>query len=180
MGITTDQLPPLSNLTSKKGWTISAARSSGRVDNKEQLVALTELQGNSLLEADNRAVEGQFTVSDFGLGLSSPAVMRGLDVVHQVGLQLQRRRSPGALAQEVIQILESTLGYDNLAILLVDRAARLLKPFALSEKAYGRDFGLAYEEYVESHDLRLGIGVPGWVAHHGRALLLGEVHREAR
>jgi hypothetical protein len=169
MGITTDRLPPLSNLTSKNGWAISTARSGGRVDKKEQRVALTKLQGNSLLEADNRVVEGQFAVGDFGLGLSSQVVMSGLDVVHQVGLQLQRRRSPGALAQEVIQILESTLGYDNMAILLVDRPARQLKPFALSEKAYGRDFGLAYEEYVESHDLRLGVGVPGWVAHHGRA-----------
>lgn len=143
-------------------------------------MALTKLQGNSSIEADNRVVEGQFAVGDFGMGLSSPTVMRGLDVVHQVGLQLQRRRSPGALAQEVIQILESTLGYDNMAILLVDRPARQLKPFALSEKAYGNDFSLAYEEYVESHDLRLGVGVPGWVAHHGRALLLGDVHRQAR
>jgi signal transduction histidine kinase len=180
MGLTTDRLPPLSSLTSKEGWTISTARSDGRVEKKEQRVALTELQGNSLLEAENRTVDGHFAVGDFGLGLSNQAVMRGLDVVHEVGLQLQRRRSPGALAQEVIQILENTLGYDNLAILLVDRSARQLKPFALSEKAYGRDFGLAYEEYIESHDLRLGVGVPGWVAHHGRALLLGDVHRQVR
>jgi signal transduction histidine kinase len=142
-------------------------------------VTFTELQGNQLLETDKR-VDGQYAVGDFGLGLGSQAVLRGLDVVHQVGLQLQRRRSPGALAQEVIQILENTLGYDNTAILLVDRSARQLKPFALSEKAFGRDFSRAYEEYVESHEMRLGVGAAGWVAHHGRPLLYGDVHREAR
>ena len=179
MGIITDRLPPISDSASEEGWQINKARSGGRVNSKERPLAITELQGNQLFEADKR-VDGQFAVAEFGLGLGSQAVLRGLDVVHQVGLQLQRRRSPGALAQEVIQILEDTLGYDNAAILLVDRSVRQLKPFALSEKAFGKDFNRAYEEYVESHDMRLGVGAAGWVAHHGRPLLYGDVHREAR
>jgi signal transduction histidine kinase len=179
MGLTTDRLPPLSDAATEEGWPINMARSGGRVNNKEKRVAFAELQGDQLYEADKR-VDGQFAVGDFGLGLGSQAVLRGLDVVHQVGLQLQRRRSPGALAQEVIQILENTLGYDNTVILLIDRSARQLKPFALSETAFGKDFSRAYEEYVETHDMRMGVGAAGWVAHHGRPLLYGDVHREAR
>jgi signal transduction histidine kinase len=114
------------------------------------------------------------------MGKSGQVVLKGLDVVHQVGLQLQRRRSPGALAQEVIEILESGLGYENTAILLLDRPARQLRPFALSERSYGRDFSRAYESYVASHNLRLGNGVPGWVAHNGRSLLCGDIHRMQR
>lgn len=143
-------------------------------------MALTDIQGNDLLEADSQSADGKYPIGNFGLGLSSQTMLRGLDVVHQIGLALQQRRSPGALAQEVIQILENTLGYDNAAILLVDRSARRLRPFALSEKAYGSDFGQAYERYANSHELRLGVGVPGWVAHQGHSLLHGDITREPR
>ena len=164
MGITTDRLPFLPDPTLGEEWAIKKARLGGRVNHKEQRVAFTELQGNKLLEANDQVTEGRFAVGEFGLGMGSQALLRGLDVVHQAGQLLQRRRSPGALAQEVIELLESALGYDNTAILLVDRATRQLKPFALSEKAYGGDFSQAYEEYVATHDLRLGVGAAGWVA----------------
>lgn len=180
MGITTDRLPPLTAQTAQKRWPVRKAPAGGRVTEKEQRVALTEYQSNDLREAGGRSADGQYPVADFGQGLSGQALMRGLDVVHQVSLQLQRRRSPGALAQEIIQILESTLGYGNTAILLVDRPARQLKPFALSESAFGRDFSQAYDRYVASHDLRLGVGVAGWVAHQGKSLLSGDIAREPR
>lgn len=179
MGITTDRLPFLPDPTLGEEWAIKKARLGGRVNHKEQRVAFTELQGNKLLEANDQVAEGRFAVGQFGLGMGSQALLRGLDVVHQVGQLLQRRRSPGALAQEVIELLESALGYDHTAILLVDRATRQLKPFALSEKAYGRDFSQAYEEYVATHDLRLGAGAAGWVAYHGQAILCGDTHCEA-
>ncbi len=179
MGITTDRLPYLPDPTLGEEWAIKKARLGGRVNHKEQRVAFTELQGNKLLEADNQVTEGRFAVGEFGLGMGDQALLRGLDVVHRVGQQLQQRRSPGALAQEVIQLLENTLGYDNTAILLVDRAARQLKPLALSERAYGKDFSQAYDEYVATHDLRLGAGAAGWVAYHGQALLCDDTRREA-
>lgn len=143
-------------------------------------MALTEIQGKNLLEAGNRAVDGQYPIGDFSLGLSSQVMLRGLDVVHRIGLELQHRRAPGALAQEVIQILEDTLGYDNVAILLVDHSARQLRPFALSGTADGLDPSLAYERYVNSHELRLGAGATGWVAHQGQSLLIGDILREPR
>jgi signal transduction histidine kinase len=143
-------------------------------------VALTEIPGKELLEVNSRSAEGQYPIGDLGLALSSQAMLRGLDVVHKIGLELQHRRSPGELAREVIQILENMLGYDNVAILLIDHSAHRLRPFALSEKAHSQDLGQAYERYVKSHELRLGLGVPGWVAQQGQSLLYGDILREPR
>lgn len=180
MSITTDRLPPLTSPTTKNSWKIRKKQIGEQANDKERRVSLTNLQANDLLEIDNRSSDRQYAGADSSLDLSSQALLRGLDVVHRVGLQLQRRRSPGALAQEVIQILEDMIGYDNAAILLVDRSVRQLKPFALSERAYGKDFAQAYERYISTHELRLGVGVPGWVAHHGQSLLYGDISFEPR
>jgi signal transduction histidine kinase len=177
---TTDSLQTPTGPLVEKGWAMRKVRTGALVHDKEHRVPRESFQGSDLLEAGSRPADGQYPVGGFALGLGSQALLRGLDVVHQVGLQLQSRRSPGSLAQEVIRILESTLGYDNTAVLLVDRSARQLKPFALSEKAFGEDFSQAYERYTASHDLRLGIGVPGWVAQQGQSVLSSDILREPR
>ena len=101
-----------------------------------------------------------------------------LFTVYLVGLHLQQLRSPNVLAQEVIRIMETNLGYVQSAILLVDSDDRQLKPFALSKKAYGADFVQACEEYASRHDLTLGSGVAGRVAQSGQTICLGDVRSE--
>lgn len=101
--------------------------------------------------------------------------MAELDVVYQIGLRLQQRRSPGMLAQETIRILEQTLGYQLGAVLLVDKETNQLKPFALSEEGYGPDFTVASDRYVAGRKLALGQGVSGEVAKTGRAICVEDV-----
>jgi signal transduction histidine kinase len=98
-----------------------------------------------------------------------------LNALHQIGLHLQASGSPGALARNVIQVLSTTLNYRRCAILLVDKDARRLKPFALSEEGYGSDFPQALDKYEATHDLRLGVGYMGSVIDNGQPLLIGDL-----
>ena len=83
-----------------------------------------------------------------------------LAAVHQVAVQIPRRRSPGIVAQSVLRILEQTLGFERSAVLLVDRSTGRLRPLALGQTGYGANFAEAYKTFTESHDLRIGNG-PG-------------------
>lgn len=103
-----------------------------------------------------------------------------LNALHQIGLRLQASESPGALAKSVIQVLSRTLDYKRCAVLLVDRDAGRLKPFALSEEGYGSDFPQALETFEATHDLRLGAGYLGSVVDNGQSLLIGDVPAELR
>ena len=102
-----------------------------------------------------------------------------LFAVYLVGLHLQQLRSPSILAQEVIRILETNLGYAQSAILLVDPEGRQLRPFALSKKAYGADFRQASEVYASRHELAIGKGIAGRVAQSGQTICLGEAYHES-
>jgi signal transduction histidine kinase len=102
-----------------------------------------------------------------------------LFAVYLVGLHLQQLRSPSILAQEVIRILETNLGYVQSAILLVDSEEYQLRPFALSKKAYGADFLQASEAYASRHELALGKGIAGRVAQSGQTICLGDLRDES-
>lgn len=103
-----------------------------------------------------------------------------LNALHQIGLRLQASGSPGAIAKDVIQVLSTTLDYKRCAVLLVDRNAGRLKPFALSEEGYGSDFPQALDTYEATHDLHLGAGYLGSVVDNGQSLLIGDVPAELR
>lgn len=98
-----------------------------------------------------------------------------LFAIYLVGLQLQKFQSPTVLAQEVIRIMETNLGYDKGAVLLVDRDTKKLKPFALSLPAYGENFNEAYKNYLQTHDLSLGSGISGRVVQSGQTICVGDL-----
>jgi signal transduction histidine kinase len=98
-----------------------------------------------------------------------------LNALHQIGLRLQASGSLGALAKGVVQALSTTLDYKRCAVLLVDRNAGRLKPFALSEEGYGSDFPQALNTYEATHDLRLKAGYLSSVVDNGQSLLIGDV-----
>lgn len=101
-----------------------------------------------------------------------------LFAVYLIGLHLQQLRAPNKMAQEVIRVLETNLGYVQSAVLLIDSEAGQLRPFALSKKAYGIDFLRASEEYAARHQLALGTGIAGRVAQSGRTICLGDLRYE--
>ena len=103
-----------------------------------------------------------------------------LTAIHQAGQQLQRLHTPETLLQDIIQILEEILDYDYGAVLLIDESTNRLIPFALSDQGRGPAFVEADKAYVESHGIRLGMGITGWVAQTGQSVCVGDVRLDPR
>jgi|GEM_PF-2675752 len=111
----------------------------------------------------------------------SPATdARELKAVHRASQRLQYLMDPAELAQELICVLEETLGYDFGAVLVVDRNSNDLVPFALSDQGYGDTFIEIDKQYVTSCGVRVGKGITGWVAQHGESVLVGDVRHDPR
>jgi len=151
------------------------------VQYSKEKVASVEFIGNELLETNGSLVDRRVSeLENANRNVNEHWGQPQLNALHQIGLQLQGLRSPDSLAREVLQILSTTLDYKRCAILLVDSDAGRLKPFALSEEEYGRDFPQAIEKFVATHDLRLGAGYIGSVADNGQSLCIGDVPGELR
>jgi PAS domain S-box-containing protein len=103
-----------------------------------------------------------------------------LSAIYRLCQPLHELRAPESLASELLRILGSALGFENAAVLLVDEAAGCLRPFAVSPAAESADDSEGDASYNASHDLRLGVGVAGWVARTGRAVRLGQVRPDQR
>lgn len=93
-----------------------------------------------------------------------------LRAVHRASICLQHTLDPQELAAETIRVLESTLGYEFAAVLLIDGASDRLTPFALSDQELGAEFVGADREHILSYDVRLGHGITGWVAANGKTV----------
>jgi PAS domain S-box-containing protein len=114
--------------------------------------------------------EGQFMLEDRDTA--------ALATAYQACLRLQHLKTPERLAQEIISIIEESLGYENAEVLLVDEVAGRLKPFATGTRKRGVEQPVS--SAVESTPLRLGEGVIGSVAKSGQAIRLGDVRKERR
>lgn len=155
-----------------------ADRGSWAQGSKEK-VAIAGLNSNELLDTDGSKVNRDVSrLENADRIVNEDWGQPQLNALHQIGLLLQKRRPPGALAQAVIQVLAATLGYERSAILLVDKNAGRLKPFALSSKGYGADFSQAQELFGATHDLRLGASILGSVAAGGQSLCIGDIPAE--
>lgn len=106
--------------------------------------------------------------------------VRELTVIHQATSTLTNLRTPDALSQEVIRILEQTVAYDYGAVLLTDWEHRTFFPFALSEQDKGAGFIEKDKAYLLSRGLSVDRGITGWVATHGQSICLGDVRSDPR
>ncbi|MBI3244295.1 MAG: PAS domain S-box protein [Chloroflexi bacterium] len=104
--------------------------------------------------------------------------LKELTAIHRAGRQLQKLLSPEALAQEVIRVLEEVLDYEYGAALLIEEATGRLLPFAVSDKGLGPAYVEADRVYIESHQIRPGWGITGWVAQTGQSICVGDVRQE--
>jgi signal transduction histidine kinase len=141
----------------------------------DSLGRLKEVTGGGIPDGNGAAVERQFVLFED----VDPEYLKqnnaGLTAIHQVAVQIHRRRSPGVVAQSVLQILEQTLGFERSAVLLADRNTGRLRPLALSQTGYGATFSEANKTFIESHDLRLDSGVVGAVLRGGKSIRTGNV-----
>lgn len=104
---------------------------------------------------------------------------RAMHAVEQTARRLQSPLVGETLAGEIIAILESLLGYEFAAVLLLDDAGRLT-PFAISEQGRGPEFVTADRAYLVSQGIGIDKGITGWVVSTGRAIRLGDVRQDPR
>ena len=103
-----------------------------------------------------------------------------LTAVYHASKGLQWLYTPDTLAQEIIQVMEETLNYEYSAVLLLDETSGRLIPYALSDQGRGTAFIKKDKAYVDSHDIRIGLGITGWVAHTGQSVLVNDVRKDPR
>jgi PAS domain S-box-containing protein len=103
-----------------------------------------------------------------------------LTAIYRASQHLQQLHTPETLSQEIIRSLEETLAYDYGAVLLIEQATGRLIPFALSDQGQGSSFVATDKAYLASHDIRLGVGLIGWVAQTGQSVCLGDVRQDPR
>ncbi len=103
-----------------------------------------------------------------------------LMALNKTALQLQKLQSPQTLAGEIISSLEIILNYTYGAVLLIDESGERLMPYALSAQKQDASFVKQDKRYIESHDIRVGKGITGWVAQSGQSVRLGDVRQDER
>ena len=103
-----------------------------------------------------------------------------LTALYNASRILQKIRTLDELGKELIHVIESILHYDNSAILFIDEKTNTLKPFAISDQGKGETFIKKNKKYIESYNLSPDKGITGWVAKHGKSLLIDDVTKDKR
>jgi len=126
------------------------------------------------------AAQAAVAIHNARIHAQSQRRVRELTVIHETTRSLSQLRLPAALAQEIIRILGTVVEYDYGAVLTIDRQNGMLLPFALSEPGQRPGFTEQDRASLLSRGIRLGHGIPGWVAQHGESVRLGNVHTDPR
>lgn len=92
-----------------------------------------------------------------------------LTVLHEVSLAATSTLSLQEIADRVVAIVQQSLGFEHLALLLVNEERDMLEPLGSDAEARDRPFGL-----------HVGEGLAGWVAEHGTALWVRDVSQDPR
>jgi PAS domain S-box-containing protein len=103
-----------------------------------------------------------------------------LQTIYKISQELQQLETPQELAERIIATLEKNLGYEYGAILLIDESTQSLIPFAVSDGGQGRTVAEIEKAHISSHYPRLGQGIVGWVAQHGKSVCVGNVNNDPR
>jgi PAS domain S-box-containing protein len=158
------------------GWEETSDYPTGRLTGEVSVTPVYDDKGNCthLVGSVHDITERKQAEQDIQLRLKE------LDAIHQASQRLQQVYAPETLAQQIIRVLEKVLGYRYGAVLLIDESTDKLIPFALSNQGYGTDFIERDKASIVSSDVRLGMGVTGWVAQTGQSLCLGDVREDSR
>ncbi|GEM_PF-1671025 len=106
--------------------------------------------------------------------------VRELSILYESSKAISQLLAVDEFTQRVIQVMERLLDYGHGAILLIDEQTGELIPFALSDRGKGREFAEKDKEYIRSCDVRVGVGITGWVAQTGQAVCVGDVSQDPR
>ncbi len=108
------------------------------------------------------------------------AASKALDILHDVGIHLRDNPEKTDLAQDVVDILETGMGYEFLAVLVVTEPGKDMHPLALSKQGQDAAFLEADKAYVESRCATQRVGLTRWVATTGQSARVGNVAEDPR
>lgn len=103
-----------------------------------------------------------------------------LSAVAIAGQRLQQLEDIEGLNQDIIDILETVCGFENVAVLLREENGDTLIPYALSDQGRGRVNIESEKEFVRSRHITIGDGIVGWVARYGETQRIGDVKKDQR
>jgi PAS domain S-box-containing protein len=92
--------------------------------------------------------------------------------LNRISEQIYESRAVDDVLQKVVRLTQETFGYDQVAVLTVDRETNLLVGAAIASAT-----GWPTPDCCR---IPLGEGITGWVAEHGRMLAVGDVSAEPR
>lgn len=98
--------------------------------------------------------------------------------IHRASMRLHRISDPEVLARDIIDILRDVMPLDFAAVYLVE--SEKLIPFAVSDRGLGEEVLQSDKSYLKSLDLKVGEHVTGWVAKHGKSLLIRDIAFDPR
>lgn len=101
-----------------------------------------------------------------------------IGAIHRASMRLAQISDAETLAREVIQILHDVVHHDFAAVCLVE--GKRLRPFAVSVPGTGIDDLEQDKAYIDSFDLKVGENITGWVAQHGKSVLVDDPKRDPR
>ncbi len=102
-----------------------------------------------------------------------------LPALHALTLEARETGDAGGYAQAVVDALDEHVGWENVAVLVCDQAARL-EPLALSRPGPDPAELERDREFVRDRLVEPGLGVTGWVARHAETVRLEDVREDAR
>jgi GAF domain-containing protein len=103
-----------------------------------------------------------------------------VDVLHRISDLICHSRTSDRLTQQIVDTIESTIGFEYGAVLLIDPATRRLEPLALSRQGKGEEFLEEDRAFVFSRTLTSEAGITGFVARSGESVRLGDVREDPR
>ena len=103
-----------------------------------------------------------------------------LGIIHLANQMLQRLHSPGELAQAAVRLLETIMDYEYCAVMLIEQESGKLIPYAVSDQGQGEDFIHKTKEHIRASNPRVGKGIVGWVAQHGKCVRLNDARQDER
>lgn len=114
------------------------------------------------------------------LGAEATSASKALKILHELGMHLRDNPEKTELAQDIVEILETRMGYEFLAVLVVTEPGRGMQPLALSKQSQDEAFLEADKAYVKSRLWSPAVGITHWVARSGQTVRLGNVGDDPR
>src|SRR5215207_3612642 len=103
-----------------------------------------------------------------------------LEALYQASRSLALSLEPEIIGRNLVMTMDDLLGYEFASVHLLDDQGQFLTLLAISPKALDSQYFEKERAILLNERIKLGEGVPGWVAEHGQPIRTGDVTNEPR